>query len=154
MAKHIYKPGIKITCKSPLEYDGCRIPPGTYEIVALSSSQSDGLGHIGVTSKKALKSWGDLNGQTASGHGLWLSIEVVDKYFKLDHVGRKMVIKNKFMFKRKDLRGKTCKIVGNLPNSKITFVELQEHIDGCSADGLGKAGHCILISQEHLKKVE
>lgn len=154
MATHIYKPGAKVKCMSSFEYDGCFIPLGTYEVVAISKTSVDKIEHIGIASYKALESWGDLNGKVPPCCGLWISVKVMMNHFELDRIGRKVVIKDKFVFKRRNLKGKVCKIVGILPSSKIMFVELQEHIDGCSADGLGKAGHCILIPQKHLEKAE
>ena len=32
------------------------------------------------------------------------------------------------------------------------FIELEEDVAGCSADGLGKTGHCVVVSAKDIKK--
>jgi hypothetical protein len=39
------------------------------------------------------------------------------------------------------------RITGNI------FVELDEHIGAGHADGLGKKGHCVVVTKEVLKKI-
>jgi len=153
MSKHVYKLGAKITTFSGFDYEGIFVPAGTYTIVTTLKDNRGNVTHLGIATEEPLAGWGDLNGKIPEEYGLWVDINAVNRHFTNDQIGEKMIIKNEFVFKRKNLKGKRCRIVGRLPHSKVTFVELDEFVDGCSADGLGKAGHCILVSSEYLEKV-
>lgn len=154
MKSKTYLPGNKITCKRSLEYEDFIIPAGTYVIVNVIKAPSGRIDSIGIASKTAQSNWGSLNGEVPDYCGVWVHPDFLDRHFVLDRSGDKMIIRGEFIFKRKDLKGKPCKIVGTLPDSKIILVELQENVDGCSADGLGKAGHCILIPRKFLEKAK
>jgi hypothetical protein len=56
-------------------------------------------------------------------------------------------------FKKHPLKGMKCRIVTSLSNGDH-IVELEENVGGLSADGLGKQGHCVVISPSHLKTVK
>jgi hypothetical protein len=64
------------------------------------------------------------------------------------------LIKDEFVFRRKNLKGKVGNIISQLPGSQMLFVEFDEDLGGCSADGLGKAGHCVMIPQKYIKNVK
>jgi len=149
-----FEKGNKIRCKETLNYDDTLIPAGVYTIVAISKNRSGSIEDVGIRSEQPLPYWGNLSGKVPDKHGLWVTIDFIYEYFTPVNSAYKAAIKDTFMFKKKDLKGKPCKVVGNLSNSKIAFIELQENVDGCSADGLGKAGHCILIPKKHLKKIQ
>jgi len=43
-----------------------------------------------------------------------------------------------------DLEGKSCRMLAGLDDGTV-FVEFKEDVNGCSADGLGKSGHCVAV---------
>ena len=43
------------------------------------------------------------------------------------------------------LKGKPCKILASMGDGSV-FVEFEEDVNGCSADGLGKAGRCVAVN--------
>lgn len=144
--------GNEIMCKkSHLEYDGFVIPMGRYSIGAIKRS---GANHfVGLRSPQPIDSWGNLDGETDSRRGLWVDLGYFITNFDLN-MNKRVIIKGKFVFRRKNLEGMECRTVGMLPDGNSSFVEFGEYVDGCSADGLGKAGHCAIIPHEHLKAVK
>jgi len=149
-----FKVGDKVTCYSNLSYEGITIPKGSYKIVRDLKSPGGKLSHFGIISNAPLMDWQDLSGYCDDGYGLWIDRGFMYKNFDFYEFGKKMIIKDKFVFKRRDLTGKKCHILGRLPRSKITFVEFDENVDGCSADGLGRAGHCVLVPHKLLEKAK
>ena len=93
--------------------------------------------------------WGDLNGNVGDYRGWWINapeladcIEVDERLYEvgkdIDHRGVK-------------LKGMACRILSNIRDGTDTvFVEFDKDVNGCSADGLGKAGHCVALSRKAL----
>jgi len=50
-----------------------------------------------------------------------------------------------------ELGGKPCRMLAGLDDGTV-FVEFNEDVNGCSADGLGKAGHCVAVKTKILTK--
>lgn len=155
MPNGIITKGTEVFCrKSGLEYDGYRIPVGKYTIGGIKKWKSKSAYLIGIVSNQPnAVDWGDLDGMVAPGTGLWIDSRYLAQYFDLS-ISKTMIVKDKFMFRRKNLEGMKCRTVGTLPDNKSSFVEFDENVDGCSADGLGKAGHCVIIPHEYLKLVD
>jgi len=154
MKKHIYKVGSSVAVKDFLHYESVVIPPGTYIVASILKDGSNNTTHYGIVTKnqKIIQGWGDLSGMCTPGCGLWIPIKFLYKYFAQPEFGTEVFIREEFVFKKQNLKGKKCRLIGGLPRSNTVFVELGEFVDGCSADGLGKAGHCILIPRKYLKK--
>ena len=143
--------GQQVTCnKKHLDYDGYPIPMGRYTIAAMRKS-TGGRELVGIKADQPVgHGWGNLEGHVEDGYGLWVDKDFFSTVFDVN-INLKMVVKDEFVFRRKNLEGMECRTIGTLPDGKSSFVELEEHVDGCSADGLGKAGYCIIIPHEHLK---
>jgi hypothetical protein len=146
--------GDKVRSTRHVEFEGILIPPAFYTIRNVLKDGKNIITHIGIMSDIALMDWGDLGGQCNDGYGLWVPTGFFMRHFVSPDFGNKMQIGGEFIFKKRDLNGKNCRLLSKLPNSKIAFVELDEHVDGCSADGLGKAGYCIMVPTKILKKVK
>lgn len=69
--------------------------------------------------------------------------------FKMYDVPNDLRVSKKFVFKGKNLEGMRCKRLATLEGGEY-FVELEEDVGGCSCDGLGKAGHCVVVSNKML----
>ena len=50
-----------------------------------------------------------------------------------------------------DLKGRSCRMLAGFEDGTV-FVEFEEDVNGCSADGLGKAGHCVAVNTKVLTK--
>jgi hypothetical protein len=149
------KVGDKVKNVKNLSYEGISILPGDYTIGALlKDGKGNTISHYGIVSEMAFMDWGDLNGICPPGHGIWLSATFFIKNFAYSEFGKKLKIGGEFIFKRRNLEGKNCMLISKLPNSKVAFVEFDENIDGCGADGLGKAGRCALVPYKILEKVK
>lgn len=100
--------------------------------------------------------WENAGGFTQPDCGLkmWV-VEYVNMFilYKDAEPKGKMTVNKNLMFKRKNLKGKTCKILASLDEHNV-FVEMEEDIGGGSCDGLGKGGHCVPIEREFLTKVK
>ena len=149
------KVGDRVRNVRNLSYEGISILPGDYTIGSmLKDGKGGAITHYGIVSEMAFMDWGDLNGICPGGHGIWLSANFFIKNFIHSEFGKKMQIGGEFIFKRRNLKGKNCMLISKLPNSRVAFVEFDEDIDGCSADGLGKAGRCALVPYKILEKVK
>jgi len=62
------------------------------------------------------------------------------------------VVKGDFLFKKRNLKDLPCKIVFPIGTSHDVMVEFDEDIGGCSGDGHGKQGHCVVIDKRSLIK--
>lgn len=142
--------GQEVICKKKdLEYDGIPIPMGRYTI----ASMKKGMGNnelVGIRSHQPVAaSWGNLDGHIENGQGLWIDKDFFTSAFDRN-INMRMSVKGEFMFRQRNLEGMECRTVGTLPDGQSSFVEFNEHVDGCSADGLGKAGYCIIIPHKSL----
>lgn len=116
----------------------CRAPVGHMVLVHIIKANLVGLYSPG----KKLSHWGDLDGEVADGKGWWIEIDNLSRC--IDSSAVEYVIGNEFKHRGVDLKDKPCKILAGLEEGMV-FVELEEHVSGCSADGLGKAGHCVAV---------
>jgi len=144
--------------------DGKRIREGTILIAKEGAEQSFGCktgtslsvrsvgvvrGIIGVESKRRIPDWGDLDGTVGNRKGLWILIsEMVGKFSITEEKYRVDV---DFEFAGRNLRGKECKIISNTHNPAIVAVEFSENVNGGSADGIGKKGHCLIMDLNLLR---
>ena len=103
--------------------------------------------HIGLVSDRPRDGWHDLDGHCKSNCGYWVEPRELTKYYAV--VKDKHVVSANVQFKGRSLKGMGCKILSNLPKSKI-FVELDENVGGASGDGLGKKGHCVVLRKENV----
>lgn len=103
---------------------------------------------VGLYSKEGFNKWSDLDGDVKPGHGWWIPTDRLEVCIE-DCSGYEVI--NDINHKGTDLKGKHCYIVGRLEDGSV-FVEFGEDVGGCSADGLGKAGHCIALSAKVLVK--
>lgn len=94
------------------------------------------------------ENWGSHNGDI-------LRIYVGDfiSWFEIKTIPKNLRISQKFMFRDKNLEGMPCKKLSVLEGGDY-FVELEENVGGCSCDGLGKAGHCVIIPSNILSEIE
>jgi len=91
--------------------------------------------------------WHDLEGELPNKTAFWVTIEELIAGFAF--ANDRAEVKGIVMFKNRNLKGMTGRILG-LMDGAFYFLEFDEDIGGCSADGLGKAGHCVAINREHL----
>ena len=106
-------------------------------------------GLVGLHSRKAYADWGDLEGTVPPHTGYWAAPDaVVDMFDKVDN---SFMIRGSAKFKKKSLSGMKCRVIAPL-DGNLCFVELEENVGGGSADGLGKKGHCVLVSKDALAK--
>lgn len=100
--------------------------------------------------------WEAAGGMTGPNCGLKMCVveyAVMFTLYKDSEPKGKMTVNRDLMFKRTNLKGKSCKILARL-NSNNVFVEMEEDVGGGSCDGLGKGGHCVPIEQEFLTKIK
>lgn len=116
--------------------------------VVVKEIRSENL--IGLVSAIPLSGWGNLDGTVKENTGLWASRDTIhDNFFLAQRTS--FVIENNIKYKNQDLKGESCRILKKfrLPGCKpFMFIELDKHISAGSADGLGKMGHCLLLSEK------
>lgn len=74
-------------------------------------------------------------------------------WFDIKPIPKNLHIAKRFIFKDRNLEGMPCKKIVILKNGDY-FVELEENVSGCSCDGLGKVGHCIVVKKSILKETK
>jgi hypothetical protein len=84
--------------------------------------------------------------------GLWIDSGTLFSFFELFHC-QKMITED-FNFKKRNLKGMKCRILCHDSKQDQCFVELDDNVGGGSADGLGKTGHCVVLSSSLLKNAE
>ena len=102
----------------------------------------------------------NLDGIVKQGHGYWLTPSQLlsDSSFAL--VQENIILRPGIKLKERDISNKQGRILKRLSNTEYIMVELLENVEGCSGDGLGKAGHCVVLKKnevnfkknEHKKK--
>jgi len=117
--------------------------------VELFSISKDGSRVSLYSPHKHIDGWSDLSGKVKNGHG-WC-VKTKDLSSLVDRDDRVYEIGYGVSYRGKNLKGKLCKVVADIEDN-MAFVELQEHVGGCSADGLGKMGHCVAIPNKSLRK--
>ncbi len=131
------------------------LPPGRkVGIVAINKGAGKGKFTIGIANKDFIEGWHSLEGLLRTGSGYWLDGDQLFKYFKADRLSESVIIKGDFSFRKKDLKGKKGTLLATLPDCDESMVEFEEFVEGCSCDGLGKAGHCLVVSHDLLEFVD
>jgi len=87
--------------------------------------------------------WGDLDGRCPPYQGRWFTIPEVLRFFNVPGK-EKYVVATDLEVRGKNLKGMPCRILCYSGNTSM-FIEFEENIGGCGADGLGRKGHCLLV---------
>jgi len=93
--------------------------------------------------------WSDANGKTKAGFGMAFEMCDFDAYF--DKLNMPMIICGTLVHKKRNLKGMECTVLARLTDEMVA-VQFNEDIMGCSADGLGKRGHCLLVNKIMIKE--
>ena len=110
--------------------------------------------HVGLVSAKKVSGWSShFEGYDGYYGTLW-PISKVHEYFMphMQFLKEAKVVKGDFLFKKRNLKDLPCKIVFPIGTSHDVMVEFDEDIGGCSGDGHGKQGHCVVIDKRSLIK--
>jgi hypothetical protein len=113
------------------------------------SSKNKGSWLIGIVANKRRSGWGDLDGRVQEHTGTWMTEQNFMRYFILEPK-RNMVVSKSHKFRKLDLEGMECDVLAPLPKGNSCMVEFRKDVGGCGGDGLGKAGHCLIIPTEKL----
>lgn len=108
---------------------------------------------VGVVAERPNSNWSNLDGRVAPGHGYYFRRRDLFRYF-VPITMERMIIKDSFKFRKLELEGLECDILAFLPDGKSVFIQFDKNVGGCGCDGLGKAGHCLAVPRNILKKVE
>jgi hypothetical protein len=119
-------------------------------ILTVHQFKGDGELLVGLYSERRLGGWGDLDGAVPSKQGFWATRDVILDNFEL--ISNDYIITGNESFKGKNLKNMRCKILHVDRRSGATFVELDKNVGGGSADGSGRRGHCVVVSQKSLVK--
>lgn len=119
------------------------------EIIKVISIKNDGGILIGLYSDRRHNGWGDLDGAVPSRQGFWATRDCVMDNFSI--LANEYEICADHMHHKRNLKGLSCKILHTFGDG-FSFVELEENVGGGSADGLGKAGHCVVVHKNVVAK--
>lgn len=97
------------------------------------------------------ENWGNLRESVTDGMGLHMYLADVLRCFDFHAFPKELCIDKDLMFRGKNLKGLKCKFLHRF-KSGDSFVEFEEDIGGCSCDGLGKKGRCIVVNRSSLNE--
>ena len=117
------------------------------QAVRIVINQTVGDNYFHLVKERWHPNWGNLNGSVAKGKGIEIYYYDLMKWFDLKH--EELQVAKDFFFKKKNLKGMSCKVLASLEDNEI-FIEMDEDVRGGSCDGLGKRGHCIIIKENLL----
>lgn len=105
---------------------------------------------IGLHSpNQRVEDWHDLDGEVGHCRGWWIRANDLEKC--IQESNDEYIIDKLIEHRGIQLKDKRCLVLGHLDNG-LVFVEFKENVNGCSADGLGKAGHCVAVKSDILTK--
>jgi hypothetical protein len=96
--------------------------------------------------------WHDLEGEVGNNRG-WYVTSAEFRRIVDPKEGQLYEISKTVTHKGRDLKGIRGRLLVTFQNG-LVFLELEENINGCSGDGLGKSGHCVALHPDFLKKVK
>lgn len=117
----------------------------TVTVVEMSSNTLNTYS-VGVCSDIPVSGWHNLSGKTKSKHGYWLQPQDLATGF--ERVNSILRIAENVVFNGVNISGKKCRLLKEVGSLGCKFVELEEYVNGGSADGLGKPGHCIPLQSD------
>ena len=126
-------------------------PRGSKAIVKAIKIDNSGDIIVGICFESSYHTkYHDLDGMVKDGYGYWLTPAQLlsDSSFIL--LQEDIVLKPGIKLKEKDIGNKQGHILKHLSNTNYVMVELLENIEGCSGDGLGKAGHCVILEKDRI----
>jgi len=145
----IYKRGstVILNSKAPAM---CHAPAGLKVELRYIHREGGGNCNIGLYSRhKEVKDWSDLDGEVPHRKGWWVRAANLEQCIDTSDV--EYVVKKELRHRGTELKDKPCRWLATLEDGSI-FVEFEEDVNGCSADGLGKAGYCVAIKSNALAK--
>lgn len=130
-------------------------PNEIVKIVVIKDGDGD-VPLIGIVpvSGERLEGWHDLDDNIRDRNGYYIEKHHLTRNFRLEVHRHKMIVGDSFAFKQRELKDMECKVLSPMPGNKESVVEFKEDIGGCGADGLGKAGYCLVIPNKILKPVK
>lgn len=100
------------------------------------------------------KKYHNLDGMVKQGHGYWLTPSQLLSDSAFTPIQENIILRPGTKLKERDIGNKQGRILKHFSNTEYIMVELLENVEGCSGDGLGKAGHCVVLKKDkiNLKK--
>lgn len=106
--------------------------------------------HYGLVSKRKRSGWHRLDGLCEDGHGYWVPLSLIKKCLR--PYNSEMIVEENFEHRGRNLRGMKCRMLSDLSYSDQILVEMAENVGGSGGDGLGKAGHCVLLPRKVVRE--
>jgi len=92
--------------------------------------------------------WSDAGGNTPPGKGVVISVSEFMEVYERCEI--EMVVSKHIIHRGRDLIGMPCRTI--VRSGRMFGVQFKEDIGGCSCDGLGKRGYCLLVNNNCLKE--
>ena len=129
---------------------GPRGSKATIKSIKLNNGNGSDI-NIGMYFQTAYDSkYHDLDGMVKFGHGYWLvPAQLLSPAFVLIQE-EEVVLHSGIKLGERDIGNKQGHILKHFSNTGHVMVELLEDVKGCSGDGLGKAGHCVILKKDKI----
>ena len=125
--------------------DICRAPANLRVQIMFIRDGSAGLYSL----DQRVDSWSDLDGEVDDNRGWWIGKRELEKCIRA--FGDQYEIAGPLKHRGVELEGMPCHSLAGLEDGTV-FVEFERDVNGCSADGLGKSGHCVAVNAKHLMR--
>jgi hypothetical protein len=131
-------------------------PKGSKALIKTIKIDDSGDALVGMYFETAYgENYHSLDGMVKQGHGYWLSLPQLlsDSAFTFEQ--ENITLQPGIKLKERNIGNKQGRILKHFSNTEYIMVELLENVEGCSGDGLGKAGHCVILKKDKvsLKKM-
>lgn len=135
--------GMRVRARESADENG--IAPAGLKPVIYKIMQAGNDPHIGLYNSAGPVSgydWHDFEGEVEDRCGYWVQLSSLIKHFDIQSQAAE--ITGDVFIRGRNLKGMNGKVLASA-DSGLVFLELDEDVGGCSADGLGKAGHCVAV---------
>jgi hypothetical protein len=103
--------------------------------------------NIAITSEKARSGFHNLDGRCKDNHGYYLDYSSFQHRFEV--VRQPVEISGSASFRKQELRGLKGKILHT--GKEEVLVELEKDVGAGSGDGMGRKGHCVVVSSRNVR---
>lgn len=155
-----YEGSIVRALEGAWECEICR--PDKLLRIAVLNWKKNGTCSVGLYSPEEFGHWHNLDEMVPNHTGYWIEEHQLLELFVLEPM--RLEVTSNFTVRGKNLKGlkgtylcpfddSSSNIMSHhkVYNPREIFVELDENIGGSGCDGLGKKGHCVMVSAESVK---
>ncbi|MEA3296170.1 MAG: hypothetical protein U9Q27_03480 [Patescibacteria group bacterium] len=127
-------------------------PEGSKAIIKAIKIDTFGKLIVGMYFEKPCNpAYHSLNDLVEHGHGYWLTLMQLLSNSSFRFLPENIILNPDIKLKEKNIGNKEGRILKHIFDTKYIMVELLDNVGGCSGDGIGKAGHCVILNKDKIR---